>query len=233
MAGLLVDSILSDGNAAKAGICRYDVLYKCNDVVLNSIQDLNEAVDQADKENTFIVARKWEELHISAPLGTLGVTLLPYPVKDMYVEGVDAVISRLSSEVKPETKEQKAERLAKLAEKMAAIQVTTTPHLEGYRVTKTLGVITAEYVGGMNIFRDFLAGITDLVGGRSGSIQNELRSARETCIANLKIEADRLGANAVIGVALDYSEISGGGKSMLFLVASGTAVVVEKRCDPS
>jgi uncharacterized protein YbjQ (UPF0145 family) len=70
--------------------------------------------------------------------------------------------------------------------------------------------------------------VVDIIGGRSATMQNELRKARETCIANLKLEADRIGANAVIGVDLDYSEVSGGGKSMLFLVASGTAVVVKQ-----
>lgn len=228
MPGLLVDSITPGGLAANAGIRRYDVLYKYNDVVLGSAQDLIEASGSSLAANKLIVARGWAALNLSVPPGPLGIAVLPYPVPDTHIEGVGEVLARLGGENKPETEAQKAERLAKVAERIAGIQATTTPQLEGYRVTKTLDIITAEYVGGMNLFRDFLAGITDLVGGRSGSIQSELRGARETCIANLKTEADRLGANAVIGVALDYSEISGGGKSMLFLVASGTAVVVEK-----
>lgn len=108
------------------------------------------------------------------------------------------------------------------------IALTTAPWLEGYKVVETLEIITAECVYGMNMFRDFFAGITDALGGRSGATQNVLRDARTTCLEELKKEAFRIGANAVIAVDLDYSEFSGQGKSMLFLVASGTAVKVEK-----
>jgi uncharacterized protein YbjQ (UPF0145 family) len=79
----------------------------------------------------------------------------------------------------------------------------------------------------MNLFRDFLAGLTDAFGGRSESTQKVLRDARRECLRELREEALRHGANAVIAVDLDYSEFSGQGKSMLFLVASGTAVLVE------
>jgi uncharacterized protein YbjQ (UPF0145 family) len=78
----------------------------------------------------------------------------------------------------------------------------------------------------MNLFRDIFAGITDLIGGRSESTQEILREARTTCLLELRREAARVGANAVIAVDLDYSEFSGQGKSILFLVASGTAVEV-------
>lgn len=107
--------------------------------------------------------------------------------------------------------------------------VTTTPSIEGYRVVNTLEVITAECVYGVNLLSDFFTALTDTFGGRSGAMQNALRDARKTCLAELKKEASLVGANAVIGVDLDYSEISGGGKSMLFLVASGTAVIIEPR----
>ncbi len=107
------------------------------------------------------------------------------------------------------------------------ITITTAPSIDGFRVIRTLEVITAECVFGMNIFRDFFAAVTDIFGGRSSATQRVLRDARRTCLAELKKEADELGANAVIAVKLDYSEFSGGGKSMLFLVASGTAVVIE------
>ncbi len=93
---------------------------------------------------------------------------------------------------------------------------------------ETLEIITAETVYGMNLFRDFFAGLSDKFGGRSKAAQKVLADARRTCLTELKQEAAGLGANAVIAVKLDYSEISGSGKSMLFLVASGTAVKVEK-----
>ena len=108
------------------------------------------------------------------------------------------------------------------------ITLTTAQALDGYRVTKTLEVITAECVFGMNFLRDFFSSFTDFFGGRSGATQKVLKDARKTALEELRKEAAELGANAVIGVRLDYSEFSGGGKSMLFLVASGTAVVVER-----
>lgn len=113
-------------------------------------------------------------------------------------------------------------------EMIQSVIVTTTPSLDGYRVTKVVDVISAECVFGMNIFKDFFTGLTDFFGGRSETSQKVLKDARQLCIRELKTEAYRVGANAVIGVNLDYSEFSGQGKSMLFLVASGTAVVIEK-----
>jgi uncharacterized protein YbjQ (UPF0145 family) len=104
---------------------------------------------------------------------------------------------------------------------------TTAPWLEGYRVTKTIEVITAECVFGMNIFRDMFASVTDFFGGRSKATQKILRDARRTCLWELKKEAAEIDADAVIAINLDYNEFSGKDKSMLFLVASGTAVKIE------
>jgi len=104
------------------------------------------------------------------------------------------------------------------------VKLTTTPTFPNLEIEEVKGVITAECVFGMNVFKDFFAGMTDFFGGRSESSQKVLRDARETCLNELKKEAYELGADGVIGIDLDYSEISGKGKGMLFLVASGTAV---------
>ncbi len=80
----------------------------------------------------------------------------------------------------------------------------------------------------MNIFKDFFAGVRDIFGGRSAATQGVLRDARKVVLTELRREAYSVGANAVVGVDLDYSEFSGGGKSMLFLVASGTAVQLKR-----
>lgn len=109
--------------------------------------------------------------------------------------------------------------------------LTTASSIEGYVVVKTIDIITAECAFGMNMFRDFFASVTDIVGGRSSSTQKVLRDARVVCLAQLREEAVSRGANAVIAVDLDYSEFSGQGKSMLFLVASGTAVQVKRVSD--
>lgn len=104
------------------------------------------------------------------------------------------------------------------------ILLTTEMTLTDLKVQERLEIITAECVFGMNMFRDFFAGIRDVLGGRSAASQKVLRDSRRTCLTELRREALIAGADAVIAVDLDYSEISGDGKSMLFVVASGTAV---------
>ncbi|MFP1632159.1 heavy metal-binding domain-containing protein [Zhengella sp. ZM62] len=104
---------------------------------------------------------------------------------------------------------------------------TTTNTIEGHRIVEYRGIVTGEAILGTNIFRDFFAGIRDIVGGRSGSYERVLREARETAIRELEDEAQRVGANAVIGIDIDYENISTGSSgSMLMVSASGTAVVI-------
>jgi uncharacterized protein YbjQ (UPF0145 family) len=101
--------------------------------------------------------------------------------------------------------------------------VSTTTALEGKPVREYLGIVTGEVIVGANIFKDLFAGIRDIVGGRSGAYESTLRDARQTAIDELTAEAKALGADAVIGVDLDY-EVLGSGGSMLMVSASGTAV---------
>ncbi|MDT0682918.1 heavy metal-binding domain-containing protein [Roseicyclus sp. F158] len=101
--------------------------------------------------------------------------------------------------------------------------VTTTQSVEGRPVAEYLGIVTGEAILGANIFRDLFAGVRDIVGGRSGAYEKSLREARETALAEMKEEAERLGGNAVIGVDLDY-EVVGKESGMLMVSASGTAV---------
>jgi uncharacterized protein YbjQ (UPF0145 family) len=106
--------------------------------------------------------------------------------------------------------------------------MTTTSTLEGRRVGRYLGVVTGEAILGANIFRDFFAGIRDIVGGRSGAYEKVLRDAKETAMREMMDEARRLGGNAVIGVDLDYETVQvGASGGMLMVSASGTAVVVD------
>lgn len=105
--------------------------------------------------------------------------------------------------------------------------VTTTNTIEGRTIVEYRGIVTGEAILGTNIFRDFFAGIRDLVGGRSGAYEGVLRDARETALRELREQAVSLGANAVIGIDIDYENISTGSSgSMLMVSASGTAVVV-------
>ncbi|SOE20592.1 Uncharacterized conserved protein YbjQ, UPF0145 family [Spirosomataceae bacterium TFI 002] len=106
------------------------------------------------------------------------------------------------------------------------MQLTTTPNFEGKRITSYKGLVTGETIIGANIFKDFFAGIRDIVGGRSGSYERVLREAKNTAVNEMKENAARMGANAIVGIDLDY-ETLGQGNGMLMVTASGTAVVVE------
>lgn len=106
------------------------------------------------------------------------------------------------------------------------MQVTTTPSIEGKKIVKYCGVIAGEAILGANIFKDLFAGIRDLVGGRSATYERELERARSIALQELQERARDLGANAVVGVDIDY-EVLGQGNGMLMVSASGTAVVVE------
>ena len=105
--------------------------------------------------------------------------------------------------------------------------VTTTPNIEGHKITNYAGIVVGEAIMGANVVRDIFASITDIVGGRSGAYESKLADARETALAELKQRAAEKGANAVVGVDLDY-EVIGANGSMLMVSASGTAVLVTK-----
>lgn len=104
--------------------------------------------------------------------------------------------------------------------------VTTTPSVEGHKIVKYLGIVTGETIIGANLFKDFFAGIRDIVGGRSGTYEQVLREAKNSAMAELQQYAKALGANAIVGIDLDYETVGSGG-SMLMVTASGTAVVIE------
>jgi uncharacterized protein YbjQ (UPF0145 family) len=104
--------------------------------------------------------------------------------------------------------------------------LTTTSSLEGKRITGYLGIVTGEAIIGANIFRDLFAAVRDVVGGRSGGYEKALAKAREAALQEMGEQARDLGANAVIGIDLDY-EVLGEKNGMLMVTASGTAVLVE------
>lgn len=104
--------------------------------------------------------------------------------------------------------------------------VTTTPTIEGKKIVKYMGLVTGEAIIGANLFKDIFASITDIVGGRSGSYERVLKEAKENALREMQENARMLGANAVIGIDLDYETIGSNG-SMLMVSASGTAVAYE------
>lgn len=105
--------------------------------------------------------------------------------------------------------------------------VTTTATLEGRRIIEYKGIVFGEVVSGMNFIKDFFAGITDTIGGRSGTYEKEMMSARESAIKEMCQRAKAMGANAVIGVDVDY-DVLGEKNGMLMISVSGTAVVVKE-----
>ena len=103
--------------------------------------------------------------------------------------------------------------------------VTTTPSIDGKRITRYLGLVSGEAILGANIFRDLFAGIRDIVGGRSAAYESELRKAKEIALREMQEQAVALGATAVVGVDLDYETVGNG--TMLMVSASGTAITYE------
>ncbi|TAE22739.1 MAG: hypothetical protein EAZ92_15565 [Candidatus Kapaibacterium sp.] len=104
--------------------------------------------------------------------------------------------------------------------------ITTTSTLEGYRIKKYLGIVTGETIVGVNVFKDMFAGITDVVGGRSGTYERELERARQLAFQEMEELAIQRGANAIIGVDLDY-EVLGEKNGMMMVSVNGTAVIAE------
>lgn len=104
--------------------------------------------------------------------------------------------------------------------------LTTTQSIEGKNISAYCGIVAGEAVLGANIFRDMFAGLRDLVGGRSGSYEKELRKARQYALDELAEQARELGANAVVGIDIDY-EVLGEKNGMLMVTVSGTAVVLD------
>ena len=103
--------------------------------------------------------------------------------------------------------------------------LTTTPGIEGRPIRDYRGIVTGEAIVGANIFKDFFAGIRDIVGGRSAAYEQELQKARDLALRELEDAARRQGAHAVVGIDLDY-EVVGQGGSMLMVTVSGTAVTI-------
>lgn len=101
--------------------------------------------------------------------------------------------------------------------------LTTTPNIQGREITQYFGIVSGETIIGANLFKDFFAGIRDIVGGRASSYESVLREAKESALQEMNDQAARMGANAVIGIDLDFETVGANG-SMLMVTAAGTAV---------
>lgn len=102
--------------------------------------------------------------------------------------------------------------------------ITTTASIDGQQIVEYLGIVSGEAVGGTNFVRDFFAGITDILGGRSRGYEKSLTQIKDQAIADMMAEAEEMGANAIVGADLDYEVISSDTRNMMLCVANGTAV---------
>jgi uncharacterized protein YbjQ (UPF0145 family) len=217
MRRLKVKEVDPGAAAANAGVKTGDYLDAYDGSPLSSTEALLEAVGKAlDGQHVLRVIQGTRMLDLPCRAGRLGVVVEDVDLDDAAYQAAD--VEYYDKKRASELAEEEA-----LLRKMESVILTTGPSIDGYR-TEVIEIVTAECAFGMNVFKDFFAAMSDFFGGRSGATQGVLRDARKTCLRELKREAARVGANAVIGVSLDYSEFSGSGKSMLFLVASGTAV---------
>ena len=204
---LLITKVHPNSQGEAIGLKADDAVLLVNGTPVIDNHSFSEKLRSTQGEGILTIERDGQSLEIAFQQGPLGIItdVLPFETKTNSQEQYRANAYKKSQDV----------------------IVTTAPTIESFRVVKTIEVISAECAFGINIFRDLAAGVTDIFGGRSTSVQKVLRDARRTALQELKIEAASIGANAVIATSLDYSEFTGKGTSMLFLVASGTAVIVE------
>lgn len=201
---LRATAVTPGGNAELIGVKPDDILEEMGGIVLYSSAALDAAISRNTQGATLAINRNGEQLRLNVPPGRMGIEVIDIDFDPELYFSEREIYRRIGNMI-----------------------VTTAPSIEGYKITQNIDVISAECVYGLNVFKDFFMGMTDFFGGRSKTAQTALRDARKSCLYELKKEAAELGANAVIGIDLDYSEFSGKGNSMLFLVASGTAVFVE------
>lgn len=167
-------------------------------------------------------------------LGSLkiGIKTLCKSETDEVYKPLNKVIPELALEIKQKRNSRLAsQKSVKSTKDLSHILVTTETLLLDFHIEKRLDIISSESALGMNIFKDIFTNIRDIVGGESISTQKILRELKENALLELRKQADRIGANAIIGVKLDYNEFTGAGRSMLFLVISGTAVLINKRAN--
>jgi uncharacterized protein YbjQ (UPF0145 family) len=223
---LKITEIADDGAAHKAGVQVGDYLESYDGTDLPTADLLQKTVQKnPDGTHLLKVIRGNALLKLTCEGGRLGVVIEP--------ENIDtALYDSIISGTNAEAVEQRMADDRKHHESLKNIKITTVNSIDGY-LAETIDIVSAECAYGMNIFRDFFNSIRDVVGGRSGSVQKLLKDARITCLNELKREAVNLGADAIIGVKLDYSEFSGQGNGMLFLAATGTAVKLRPVSEPT
>lgn len=215
MQGVRINIIEPRGAAQAAGLVPGDIIIAYNGFETPTDAALLSAIaasrDAGADKVTLSLVRENKRIVIDAPVGPLGVTI--------------SAVEFEAPEDKPEDRELSfADR-----EAIKRVIVTTAPSIEGRSVVETLDVVSAECVMGINAFRDVLASVRNIVGGRSGTMQKAMREAKQAAMDDLRAEAYALGGNAVIAARIEYNEFSSGSNGLLMIAAYGTAVTLSER----
>lgn len=206
MLNLIVKTLEEGGLAQLNGLLEGDIIIEVNGNPVNRNIDFARELSRAQGRISLLINRDGEDIHILMPSGKLGL------ITEEAMVNLDALRAKFE--------------ISALTSK---VSVVTMDCIEGKTLKKVLGIVSAEYAVGMNIVKDVLVGGRDLFGGRSKTVQDAFREARNACLLEIRREAESLGANAVIGLRFQHSQMSGTGTTMLLLIASGTAVQLTDR----
>lgn len=196
MRSVSVNIIRDDGYGASIGLHPKDVIYRINGKTDICSQDISAAI--ANGPATFSVIRGENRLEFEIDSPSLGVVL----------GDIDFDISAFET-----------------AEAISTIVLTTSPSIPGKEIQRVVDVVGAQCVYGINVLEDIATGIRDAIGGRSAIMQNRVAEARAQCCRELREAAHKLGANGVVSISFNYSDIGDKGGYMLMATATGTAVI--------
>ena len=206
---VLIKNVQAQSLGEEIGFAAGDLVLSLDEKTVDSCKTFVQLRQNAgERYLKALIQRNEEVISLELKPGQLGVSLADFRAESTVIE----------AKRQAAVEEQKA--------KLETMTLMTAQYPPQNKRFEVLGLVTAECVFGTNIFRDVFAEVRDVVGGRSLASEKVLRDLKNTCLSELREEAYKLDADAVIAVDLDYSEISGKGKSMLFLVASGTAVKI-------
>lgn len=201
---LVVTEITEGGLAALHDIRIGDVIYRVNGNAVRNNVEFSRELSKAVVVKVISVNRSGQDIEITLPEGKLGIVV------------EEAVVN-----LDDQRQRHKRESLEK------KISVATMDGIDGQRIASVVGVVSSEYAVGLNLIKDVLVSGRDIFGGRSKVVQDALREARKICLDELRNEAEQVGGNGILGVRFQHSQISSTGTTMLLVVCTGTAVVLQ------
>jgi uncharacterized protein YbjQ (UPF0145 family) len=202
---LTVTKLSEDGLAYTHGILLGDVVLKVGGVEVTSNIAFSRELSKHDEGTLLSINRDGQDLEITMPKGKLGLV----------AEEQDLDIKRRRIDFE-------ARQLSR------SVAVVTMDSIDGFTTETVLGIVSSEYAVGMNLIKDVLVSSRDIFGGRSKVVQDAFKEAKEVSLTEIRKEAYELGANAVLGVRFQHSQMSGASTTMLLMVISGTAAVIRK-----